>query len=299
MISMNPFQKATLSILLPFLSLAQARHTHPSSKTAFQFQFPPLPSFFQPSSSSSSSSSSSLRQQKQQLLNLISNTNNGKTATSEQQKQVLTLVRTMELQNIPPTNLFSDTKSLQDLDGTWYLQYTSPSQLQNDMDMDMDMDIDIEDGEEDAEEWTPINGSEGNSKIPTNQASSKGSISAAGITVDTSNKPVLQIIDISQNQIRNEVQLDFGKVMVGGSFRPSDSVSNRVVVAFEYGMIQLDKLGGLKIPLDNVFQLVGFVRGTMDSGWLETTFLNEDVRIGRGNMGTMFILTRNQEDVIP
>jgi len=205
----------------------------------------------------------------------------------------------MELQNIPPTNLFSDTKSLQDLDGTWYLQYTSPSQLQNDMDMDMDMDIDIEDGEEDAEEWTPINGSEGNSKIPTNQASSKGSISAAGITVDTSNKPVLQIIDISQNQIRNEVQLDFGKVMVGGSFRPSDSVSNRVVVAFEYGMIQLDKLGGLKIPLDNVFQLVGFVRGTMDSGWLETTFLNEDVRIGRGNMGTMFILTRNQEDVIP
>lgn len=98
------------------------------------------------------------------------------------------------------------------------------------------------------------------------------------------------------------MELDFGKVMVGGSIRPSETVSNRVIVAFEYGFISLDKLvGGLKVKVDlgNVFRLIGFFRGTMDSGWLETTFLTEGVRIGRGNKGTMFVLTRNREDVIP
>jgi len=41
-----------------------------------------------------------------------------------------------------------------------------------------------------------------------------------------------------------------------------------------------------------IFSLVALARGTKDNGWLETTFVSDRIRIGRGNKGTMFVLTR-------
>ena len=35
--------------------------------------------------------------------------------------------------------------------------------------------------------------------------------------------------------------------------------------------------------------------GADDVAWLETTYLSDDVRVGRGNKGSVFFLTRTDE----
>lgn len=108
-----------------------------------------------------------------------------------------------------------------------------------------------------------------------------------------------QIIDVKNSQIANEVGLDFGSVRVAGSFRQSDTSPRRAVVAFDEAKITLDQLGGLELNLGFIFAALALVRGTKDSGWLETTFVDDDVRIGRGNKGTMFVLTKDPDAVRP
>jgi hypothetical protein len=39
----------------------------------------------------------------------------------------------------------------------------------------------------------------------------------------------------------------------------------------------------------------GLIKGTKEAGWLETTYISKNMRIGRGNKGSMFILTRNKD----
>lgn len=256
------------------------------SRSTTAFEFPSLPTFFSPRTSLPSPAARfSITEKKKNLLSTISNTNNGKSATIETQREVLKLVRDIEKSNPPPADLLSSPELAQQLDGVWYLHYTSPSELE---DVDGDKTGD-ESTEEVLDTWTPLNASEGDSKIPTQQFNAKGTISAQGITVDTSNKPVLQIIGVSDNEIRNEVTFDYGKVVAGGNFRQSDSVPTRAIVSFNYARIDFNF--GLKLKLDIVFALLEKIRGTGDNGWLETTFISDDMRIGRGNKGTLFILT--------
>jgi PAP_fibrillin len=182
----------------------------------------------------------------------------------------------------------SDPVTAKLLDGTWYLQYTSPS-IVGDIDQFPDS-------------WKPDYTDEGESKIESQRFEAQGSVSAAGITVDTSNKVVKQIFDISQCQVRNEINFDWGQVVVAGTFRQSSRIPNRAVVAFDTALI---RLGGsddsvlTTVNLGFVFAVLAVVRGSRDNGWLETTFLDEDMRIGRGNKGTMFVLTRDPAAVQP
>lgn len=125
----------------------------------------------------------------------------------------------------------------------------------------------------------------------------KGTVSAAGITVDTSNKVVKQCFDIAASTVTNDITLDFGRVCVSGTFRPSTSVTNRAVVAFENCQIILNN--GIALDFGFVFAILALLRGTKDSGWLETTYLDSDMRIGRGNKGTLFVLTRALDAVQP
>ena len=145
--------------------------------------------------------------------------------------------------------------------------------------------------------WNPIDASEGESQIDTRKINLQGSVRAAGITVDTSNRLTTQIIDLNEQRIQNNVEQDFGTITVEGSFRVSDTVSNRAIVAFDKADIAFRN--GLTLSLGIVFAMLALVRGTKDSGWLETTFLDEDVRIGRGNKGSLFILTRDKDAVEP
>jgi hypothetical protein len=193
----------------------------------------------------------------------------------------LKAVRALELSNPPPEDLLSNPQTAQILDGVWYLQYTSPSK------------VEAQELESDAL-WEP---QELEENIETQEFQAKGSVSAAGITVDTSNRETQQIIDLSKQRVSNRVVLDWGEVYVAGKFRQSPKVFNRAVVAFDTAQIILDN--GFTFDLGWAFQIVAQIKGTADNGWLETTFVDKDVRIGRGNKGTLFVLTRDPKAVQP
>jgi hypothetical protein len=264
--------------------------------TTYAFQsFFKIPSF-QPNVNSKAPTS--IISKENELLKSISNTANGKDATTTQQMNILKLVRDIETQCPPDEDMLTNPLKSKDIDGVWYLQYTSPSVIESN---DVDEDDNTQDGnnnnnnDDDTNEWKPeINE---DPKIETKQIKSKGSVSAAGITVDVSNKTPKQIFDFDQGLFFNEVVLDYGSVRVGGPFKLSDKVSNRVIACFDQGKIELNF--GLNIDLNLVFKLINIARGTEEGGWLETTYLSDGVRIGRGNKGTMFVLTRDRDAVTP
>jgi hypothetical protein len=107
-----------------------------------------------------------------------------------------------------------------------------------------------------------------------------------------------QIFDVANCKVANSVvEQDFGIINVGGSFRPSDSVPNRAIAAFEDCLIEFNS--GFKLDLGFVFSIIGAVRGTKDNGWLETTYLDDEMWIGRGNKGSLFVFTRDQDAIQP
>lgn len=135
--------------------------------------------------------------------------------------------------------------------------------------------------------WKPENSSEGASKIETRAYKDiKGSVGAAGFIVDTSNRLTTQIFDVEKKRVSNNVEQDFGTITVEGTFRPSDSVANRAIVAFEKCEITLNN--GFVLSLGFLFSALAALRGGIkDTGWLETTYLDGDFRLGRGNKGSV------------
>ena len=115
--------------------------------------------------------------------------------------------------------------------------------------------------------------------------------------MDTSNRVVKQVFDMEQSSVFNDVELDFGVGRAGGTFRASPNVPNRALVSFNEASITFTN--GFVLDLGWVFAIIAAVRGSKDNGWLETTFLDSDMRVGRGNKGTMFILTRDRNAVQP
>jgi len=195
---------------------------------------------------------------------------------------VLQLVGELEGIAPPPEDLLSNPDEACRLDGCWYLQYTSPSDLQL--------------GEDDQfpDAWKPASPVEPTMKdIPLkNEFDQSGAISAEGIKVDASNREVQQNINVAKSRVSNVIEQGFGTLSVSGDFRQSDLVPRRVIIGFDELEITLDQLGGLKLNFGFIFSLVALARGTKDNGWLETTFVSDRIRIGRGNKGTMFVLTR-------
>jgi hypothetical protein len=114
------------------------------------------------------------------------------------------------------------------LDGLWILKYTSPSSVPDDGNEDEDGNNGTTDVTKD--EWKHTVPED--KRIETKQIQSKGSVSAAGITVDVGDRDTLQIFSLGGEEedegptLMNEVDLGWGKVVVGG-LRPSDVVYNR------------------------------------------------------------------------
>jgi hypothetical protein len=96
-------------------------------------------------------------------------------------------------------------------------------------------------------------------------------------------------------RVLNDVALDWGKVVVSGGISQSSSVPTRALVKFDTAEISIKN--GPSINIGGLFSLIRTVRGATEDGWLETTFINENMRIGRGNKGTMFVLTREVDAV--
>lgn len=244
------------------------------------FNLPGLSNIFKPSSPTAGAS---LGSDESQLLQLISNTGNGKDADIETQARVLSLARSMETRATPSSTLLVNLDEAKKLDGDWYLQYTAPSE--------------IDGAELDGDQWVAINASEGDSpNIETRRYGKAGSVSGGGIPVDASSTSALQRFDIGESRVMNEIGTGIGRVTVGGSYRQSDTVPLRAVVAFDTARIALDV--GFTVDLSFLFDIRAAIKGgSKDTGWLETTYLSDDVRIGRGNKGSLFILTRDRDAV--
>ncbi|MEM7591932.1 MAG: PAP/fibrillin family protein, partial [Cyanobacteria bacterium P01_A01_bin.83] len=90
-----------------------------------------------------------------------------------------------------------------------------------------------------------------------------------------------------------------GLVSVGATFEPVSE--RRVSVMFERSIIGLQKLLGYQTPGKLVQQIESgkkflpldfkIDRGEQ-KGWLDITYLDQDMRIGRGNEGNVFVLTK-------
>lgn len=101
-------------------------------------------------------------------------------------------------------------------------------------------------------------------------------------------------------------------VSVVASFEPApdenakaDALSKRRVnVKFNRGVIGLQRALGYQSPAQyieklettekmNLLQGIDFaINSDRQQGWLEVTYLDEDMRIGRGNQGSLFVLTK-------
>ena len=230
--------------------------------------------------------SPSRKQQEVTLLEAVSGTQNGKGATLPQQKEVLKIVSVLETAypSLPLAEILEKDTLRSQLDGTWFLQYTQPSELESNDDDEEENDI----------SWKVENPEE---NITTQKYNAKGSVSAGGINVDVSKDPPKQIFDLDQLTVFNEVTLENAFVRVGGNFRLSENNDKRAVVSFKECNINLNF--GLKLNLGFLFDIRAKIVGTDENGWLETTYLSDRIRIGRGNKGSLFVLTREKTDVTP
>ena len=246
---------------------------------ASAFNLPGLTDIFKPPSMGSAPKTS-LANEEAQLLAAITNTGNGKDADLPTQSRVLSIVRKMETSAPPRDTLLSNPEEAKLIDGDWYLQYTAPSEIEG----------------YDDENWVAVDAAEGESNIETRQFGKAGTVSSGGIPVDASATPALQSFDISNSRVKNEVKTGFGTVTVGGTFRQSTKVPLRAIVAFDIAKVAFNV--GLTIDLGFLLNLRAALKnGNKEAGWVETTYLSNDMRIGRGNKGSLFVLTRDRDAV--
>jgi hypothetical protein len=92
-----------------------------------------------------------------------------------------------------------------------------------------------------------------------------------------------------------------GLVSVAAQFEPLSE--RRVKVNFERGIIGLQRLVQYQSPDEFVrqiesgqkFMAIDFnITNREQKGWLDITYLDDDLRIGRGNEGSVFVLTKTK-----
>jgi len=118
---------------------------------------------------------------------------------------------------------------------------------------------------------------------------------------------IYQCIRLDENRIYNLAEVSgppFLSGLVAVSARLEPVSNRRVNVRFERGVVGLQQLLGYVSPgqfintLQTTNQLylwqgVDFsINAERQSGWLEVTYLDDDLRIGRGNQGNLFVLQK-------
>ena len=115
---------------------------------------------------------------------------------------------------------------------------------------------------------------------------------------------IYQCIRVETNSVYNIAEI-FGLpfleslVSVAAKFEPVSS--RRVNVKFERSIIGLQRLIGYDDP-DNFIQQIEFgkkftaidfpLKSSEQQGWLDITYIDSNLRIGRGNEGSVFVLTK-------
>ncbi len=189
---------------------------------------------------------------KSDFLNTISGYNLGLLAKPLDQQAILSVITQFEEQNPTPNPVSSP-----DLEGDWRLLYTSSR------------------------------GILGINQVPLFKLGT-----------------VYQCIRTQEQQVFNiaevvGVPLLEGIISVAARFTPLSE--HRVSVQFERVIIGLQKLMGYRTPAAYIEQLRSPTRllaidaklqPRENSGWLDTTYLDSNLRIGRGNEGSVFVLTK-------
>ena len=115
---------------------------------------------------------------------------------------------------------------------------------------------------------------------------------------------IYQCIRVSEAKVYNIAEIIGlpmleGLVSVAASFDPVSD--RRVNVVFERSIVGLQRFLSYRTPAKLIQQIesgkkflpIDFKIDAGDQkGWLETTYLDEDMRIGRGNEGNVFVLTK-------
>lgn len=115
---------------------------------------------------------------------------------------------------------------------------------------------------------------------------------------------IYQCIRVNTQQIYNIAEVTSlplleGLVSVAARFEPVSD--RRVDVGFERGIFGLQRMIGYLSPSQFIQQIESGKRftaadfrinSTERKGWLDVTYLDDDLRIGRGNEGSVFVLTK-------
>lgn len=116
--------------------------------------------------------------------------------------------------------------------------------------------------------------------------------------------PIYQYIQVEAARIYNVAEVYGvpyleGLVSVVAQFEPV--TEKRVKVNFERSIIGLQRLLGYQSADDFVqqiaaggsFKAIDFsIKNREQKGWLDVTYLDDDLRIGRGNEGNLFVLSK-------
>ncbi|MEB3310122.1 MAG: PAP/fibrillin family protein [Snowella sp.] len=195
-------------------------------------------------------------QQKTRLLEAIAGKNRGLLVTENDKVNILTAVEQLEDHNPNPHPL---EKSTALLDGNWRLLYTSSRSIL------------------------------GLDRVPFLQLGQ-----------------IYQCIRIAERKLYNIAEIAGipfleGLVSVAASFEPVSD--RRVDVKFERSIVGLQRVMNYQsvnqfiqdIETGKRFFAIDFsLSGRESSGWLEITYLDEDLRIGRGNEGNVFVLAKEK-----
>ena len=255
-----------------------------------------------------------VEQRKRRLVQLCARTDRGKSATPEVAAEIESIVAALEAVN--PTKDPAVNKEL--ISGKWSLLYTGAS---------------AEDAAKRAElegaigsALTEVSGSSGNVAKKRNDdddddedegSSSEGGgggggggekekggdAKPMGRTISTfsgdavDNRGNFQDIDAFKGEVLNRAELAIFRVPleveIVASCEPVDpgatgGESRRLAVAFRKVRLTLGSLPTLAIPL-------GWVNdGRGPEGWLDTTYLDDDMRLGRGDKGSTFVTVRRK-----
>ncbi|MEO1591602.1 MAG: PAP/fibrillin family protein [Cyanobacteria bacterium J06632_22] len=121
---------------------------------------------------------------------------------------------------------------------------------------------------------------------------------------------VYQCVRLATRQIYNFAEIRTapyleGLVSVAATFEPVSE--KRVEVSFKRAVFGLQRLLGYQSPNQfiqtlgaaaklNLLQGIDFeIDANRPPGWLEITYLDKDLRIGRGNQGSLFVLKKVQD----
>lgn len=199
---------------------------------------------------------------KDRLVRSTANTRRGKNASAQQQQDILKAVE--QLEAVTPT---SNPAMSELINGRWSLLYNGP-------------------GQQDDLNWEKRTGGVEGPVLRALRPLSVNAVRSKGIT---------QVIDSKAGKVENIAEFTVagrfdGFLNVEGTVAPvvpesASSEAVRVDVKFTSFQLKIGSLPGLQIPLNWI----------SPTGWVDTTYVDKDVRIGRGDKGSVFVTIRQKD----